>query len=59
MASFHLVQSLQVVQSEYESGCKAILQLRIGGASEVRFLFKALIFCDFLHHLFKYFEIFF
>lgn len=35
MASFHQVQSLQTLQSEYESGCKAILQLKIAGASEV------------------------
>lgn len=35
MASFHQVQLLQTVQSEYESGCKAILQLKIAGASEV------------------------
>lgn len=42
MASFHQVQSLQTVQSEYESGCKAILQLKIAGASEVFsvFVFK-------------------
>ncbi|GIX92327.1 focal adhesion kinase 1 [Caerostris extrusa] len=35
MASFQQVQSLHTVQSEYESGCKAILQLRISGASEM------------------------
>ncbi|KFM67905.1 Focal adhesion kinase 1, partial [Stegodyphus mimosarum] len=35
MASFHQVQSLQTLQSEYESGCKAILQLKIAGASEM------------------------
>ncbi|XP_015917953.1 focal adhesion kinase 1 [Parasteatoda tepidariorum] len=35
MASFHQVQSLHTIQSEYESGCKAILQLKISGASEM------------------------
>ncbi|GFQ81744.1 hypothetical protein TNCT_18981 [Trichonephila clavata] len=35
MASFQQVQSLHTVQSEYESGCKAILQLKISGASEM------------------------
>ncbi|XP_054707626.1 focal adhesion kinase 1-like [Uloborus diversus] len=35
VASFHQVQSLQTIQSEYESGCKAILQLKIAGASEM------------------------